>query len=245
MKSYVKLISNEIANEGRAAMASMTADQIAERIWLSIADRRLRPGTRLKETELAEIFAVSRARIRQALVQLERDGLISIKANRGSFVAEPDANEARDVFHIRRVVEKRVLDRLGSQLDAREIARLRAHVDKEREADARNDRRAIIQLSGGFHLMLAEMSGANFLAVLMRDLISRSSLITAVFQASDHFNCGPDEHAEIVDFLEKGDLSSADKAMTHHLDHVENRLNLSGGRSSISSLREALFMEGQ
>src|SRR5690606_24971664 len=120
-------------------MGSFTADQIAERIWLSIAERRLRPGTRLKETELAEVFTVSRARVRQALAILEREGLVSSEANKGSFVAEPDAEEARDVFHIRRAVEQRVLDRLGNRLDARLLAQLRAHVAQERAACARND----------------------------------------------------------------------------------------------------------
>lgn len=225
-------------------MVSFTADQIAERIWLSIAERRLRPGTRLKETELAEVFGVSRARVRQALAILTREGLVSSEANKGSFVAEPDAEEARDVFHIRRALEQRVLDRLGGRLDARRLAQLRAHVAQERAACARGDRRAVIRLSGGFHLMLAEMSGAGFLAGLMRDVVSRSSLITAAFRDSDQLDCGPDEHEEIVDLLERRDLEGAGRAMVHHLDHVESELNLDHGKTTISSLREALIPDG-
>lgn len=224
-------------------MEPFTADQIAERIWLSIAERRLRPGTRLKETELAEVFTVSRARVRQALAILTREGLVSSEANKGAFVAEPSAEEARDVFHIRRAVEQRVLDRLGNRLDARRLARLRAHVAQEREANARGDRRAVIRLSGGFHLMLAEMSDADFLAGLMRDLVSRSSLITAAFRDSDRLNCGPDEHEDIVDLLERGDLEAARRAMAHHLDHVESELDLVDGRQSIRNLRDALIPE--
>ena len=224
-------------------MGSFTADQIAERIWLSIAERRLRPGTRLKETDLAEVFGVSRARVRQALATLEREGLVSSEANKGSFVAEPDADEARDVFHIRRAVEQRVLDRLQGRLDERRLAKLRAHVAQEREAAARNDRRAVIRLSGGFHVMLAEMSGADFLAGMLRDLVSRSSLITAAFRDSDRQNCGPDEHEEILDLLDEGDLEGARLAMVHHLDHVESELNLDDGRRAAGSLRDALLPE--
>ena len=55
---------------GKESVARPVA-QICDRVWLSIAEKRLRPGTRLKEEELAEIFAVSRARVRQALVILE------------------------------------------------------------------------------------------------------------------------------------------------------------------------------
>lgn len=222
-------------------MAPTTVDEIAERIWLSIAERRLRPGMRLKEAELAEIFGVSRARIRQVLTALERDGLVKTEANKGAIVAEPSAEEARDIFHIRREVEQRVLARLIGHLDAEKLLDLFAHVAKERVANATNDQREIIKLSGGFHLMLAEMAGADFLWGMMRDLVSRTSLITAAFRDSDKYNCGPDEHEELLMHLKNGDLQKAQHAMVHHLEHVENELKLSGNLDLARSLKDALL----
>lgn len=223
-------------------MDALSAEQIAERIWLSIAERRLRPGMRLKETELAELFGVSRAKVRQVLAILEREGLVASELNKGAFVAEPSVEEARDVFHIRRSVEQRVIERLIDRLDDEKLAVLTAHVEKERVANATNDQRAIIKLSGGFHQMLAEMSEAGFLSGLMRDLISRSSLITAAFRDSDKYNCGPDEHDEIIAHLRSGDVKAARKAMAHHLDHVEKELRLSGERDTVRSLKDALLL---
>ncbi|TWI35202.1 GntR family transcriptional regulator [Paracoccus sulfuroxidans] len=223
-------------------MDALSAEQIAERIWLSIAERRLRPGMRLKETELAELFGVSRAKVRQVLAILEREGLVASELNKGAFVAEPSVEEARDVFHIRRSVEQRVIERLIDRLDDDKLAVLAAHVEKERVANATNDQRAIIKLSGGFHQMLAEMSEAGFLSGLMRDLISRSSLITAAFRDSDKYNCGPDEHDEIIAHLRSGDVKAARKAMAHHLDHVEKELRLSGERDTVRSLKDALLL---
>ncbi|MDT1060766.1 GntR family transcriptional regulator [Paracoccus sp. CPCC 101403] len=225
-------------------MDSLTAEQIAERIWLSIAERRLRPGVRLKETELAEVFGVSRARVRQVLAILAREGLITSEVNKGAFVAEPGVEDARDIFHVRRTVEQRVLERLIDRLDDEKVATIRDHVEQERVANTQNDQRAIIKLSGGFHQMLADMSDAEFLSRLMRDLISRSSLITAAFRNSDQYNCGPDEHDEILLHLQNGDLKQAKKAMAHHLDHVEKELRLSGERDSIRSLKDVLLPQG-
>ncbi|MEH6772516.1 MAG: GntR family transcriptional regulator [Cereibacter changlensis] len=221
-------------------MDALTAEQIAERIWLSIAERRLRPGMRLKETELAEVFGTSRARVRQVLAMLEREGLVTIEVNKGAFVAEPSVEDARDIFHIRRTVEQRVLERLVGRLDKKKIDAIRRHVDQERVANAANDQRQIIRLSGGFHQMLAEMSEAEFLSGLMRDLISRSSLITAAFRDSAKYNCGPDEHDEIVEHLRSGDLAKAQAAMEHHLEHVEKELHLSGERETARSLKDLL-----
>jgi DNA-binding GntR family transcriptional regulator len=226
---------------GDRSMATITVDQIAERIWLSIAERRLRPGMRLKETELADIFGVSRARIRQALKALERDGLVTIETNKGAIVAEPTVEEARDIFHIRREVEQRVLERLIGRLNADKLVDLFAHIAKERAANAAGDQRAIIKLSGGFHLLLAEMTEVGFLLGLMRDLISRSSLITAAFRDSGKHNCGPDEHEEVLVHLKNGDLTKAKTAMLRHLEHVENELNLSEETKGPRSLKEALL----
>lgn len=222
-------------------MAPISADEIAERIWLSIAERRLRPGMRLKEAELAEVFGVSRARVRQVLAMLAREGLVTIEVNKGAIVAEPSAEEARDIFHIRREVEQRVLERLMGHLDSAKLVDMFEHVAKERIANNANDQREIIKLSGGFHIMLAEMAQADYLCGLMRDLISRTSLITAAFRDSDKYNCGPDEHEALLLHLKNGDLEKAKSAMVHHLEHVENELKLSGNIEAPKSLRDALI----
>jgi DNA-binding GntR family transcriptional regulator len=217
-----------------------STEQIVEKVWLSIAERRLRPGVQLKEEQLATIFSVSRARIRQALAVLERDGLVTIIPNRGAFVCKPSVEEARDVFFVRRTVERCVVHRLCTSISKADIKRLRDHVAKERIANAKDSTTDIIKLSGGFHLLLAEIAGSDFLFTTMRDLIARSSLITAVYRNTNSFNCGPDEHAEIVEAIAKNNPDRATDLMTHHLEHVESELDLSEVRDLSHDLRAAL-----
>ena len=69
--------------------AQTPIDEICSRLWLAIAERKLRPGARLKEEELCAIFSVSRARVRAALARLESSGLVTLVPNRGAFVSEP------------------------------------------------------------------------------------------------------------------------------------------------------------
>lgn len=221
-------------------MDILTVEQIAERIWLSIADRRLRPGTRLKEAELGEVFGVSRARVRQVLALLEREGLVVIESNKGAVVAKPSVTDAEDIFHIRSTVEQRILERLVAKLDSAKLVEMFEHVAKERIANNNKKQRDIIKLSGGFHVMLAEMAEAEFLGGLMRDLVSRTSLIMAAFRDSNMHNCGPDEHEQILLHLKHGDLEAAKQAMVDHLKHVENALNLMQDRAPPKSLRDAL-----
>jgi len=217
-----------------------SARQIVEKVWLSIAERRLRPGIQLKEEQLAAIFNVSRARVRQALTVLERDGLVTIIPNRGAFVSKPSVEEARDVFFVRHTVERCVVERLCKSVGKADLKRLRDHVAKERVANAADVTSDIIKLSGGFHLLLAETVGSDFLFTTMRDLIARSSLITAVYRNTNRFNCGPDEHEEIVEAIAAKDTKRASHLMAHHLEHVESELDLSEIRDLSHDLRAAL-----
>ena len=217
-----------------------TPAEIGERIWLAIAEGRLRPNTRLKEEELAENFGVNRARIRQALADLAREGLVTIIPNRGAFVAAPSVEEAGDVFHARKAIERRVIERLSAAVPPGAVAELRALIAEERRAAAEDNVPEVIRLSGRFHIRLAELVGSEFLAQIMRDLVARSSLITAIYRDTAHFNCGPDEHRDIVDCLARGDGAGAVAAMGDHLQHLESELQLSADRVGTADLRSAL-----
>ncbi len=217
-----------------------TDQEIYEKIWNAIAERQIGPGTRLKEEQLSDIFSVSRARIRQALQSLARDGLITLVPNRGAFVSKPSVEEARDVFFARRTIEERLVERLCTMIDAAGIERLREHVEEERKAHHGGDVATAIRLSGAFHLLIAELARSQILASLLRDLVSRTSLIMAMYQQKDVLNCGPDEHAAIVDSITRRDAKKALAVMHHHLAHIENQLDLESERVAARDLEDIL-----
>jgi DNA-binding GntR family transcriptional regulator len=197
---------------------------------------------RLKEEQLAGIFAVSRARIRQVLQQLSRDGLITLVPNRGAFVAKPSIEEARDVFFARRTIEERLVERLCATIDDKAAKRLRDHVEAERRAHERNDMVTAIRLSGAFHMLIAELAQSQILAGLLRDLVSRTSLITALYQSKEVHNCGPDEHEAIVAAIVDRDSRKAIGVMQHHLAHIEDQLELESERAPVRDLADILTL---
>lgn len=213
---------------------------IYERIWAAIAEQKLRPGTRLKEEQLGEIFGVSRARVRAALAALERDGLVTLVPNRGAYVARPTIDEARDVFFARATIEGRLVERLCATVNSEAVARLEAHIAEERAARQRSDIPAAIRLSGGFHVLIAELVGSRCLHEVLRDLVSRTSLITAMYQPRSRADCGPDEHAGIAALIACGDAEAAKRAMDDHLAHIERRLVLDEGPEPPRDLRAIL-----
>lgn len=211
----------------RRGGAAPGEDAIYESVLAAIFEHRLAPGTKLGEDHLARIFGVSRARIRRVLPQLAHEGVVTLEPNRGAFVASPTVEDARNVFELRRVIEPGVIERLLAQPERRAIvARLREHVALERRARAAGDTRAIVRLSGEFHMLMAERSGNALLVKTMRELASLTCLIIALYDKPSVPSCLGEEHGNIVDAVASGDAPRAIRRMIEHLEHVEKNLDL-------------------
>lgn len=200
--------------------------RIVEAITTAIVERRLMPGTKLAEQKIADIFQVSRTLVRQALNQLSRDHLVTLEPARGAFVATPSIEEARQVFQVRLMLESAMLRQLCTCITEPQIASLRAHLQQEREAVARVDVPGRTRLLADFHMVLARMLGNEVLADLLADLLSRSSLISLMYQSSHSAQHSQDDHVRLVDALEKRDARAAVRLMEQHIASVERNLRL-------------------
>ena len=204
------------------------ADEIAERISAAILEHRLAPGTKLGEDRLAAIFGASRAKVREVLAQLAHEQIVELVPQRGAFVAKPTIEQAHDVFEARKLIEPGLLRRLVATIDERKLQRLQGHLELEADARRRADKRAIVRLSGEFHVLLAEMAGNSALARTMRELSALTCLIISLYDAPTATSCRADEHEEIFAAVKRGDTAKAESLMLHHLDHIEQSLKLEG-----------------
>lgn len=204
----------------------LSTDAIYERIVSAVFEHRLAPGTKLVEDRLAEIFGANRSRIRSVLARLAHEQIVRLEPNRGAFVAAPSPSEAREIFEARRLIEPGLVRRLTETIDRRGIDRLRTLVREEAQARANNDRRAIIRMSGEFHIVIAQLAGNNFLAKAIRELASLTCLIIFLYDSPAIPSCHGDEHAAITEAIARKDSKRAVALMLHHLDHVEGSLAL-------------------
>ncbi len=206
--------------------AAGATERIVASITAAIVERRLMPGTKLSEQTIADVFQVSRTLVRQALNQLSRDRLVTLAPARGAFVAMPSVDEARQVFQVRSMLEGALARQLCACISDRQIAELRSHLRNEAAAVARTDVPGRTRLLADFHVLLARMLGNEVLAQLLRDLLSRSSLIALMYQSSHSAAHSQQEHMLIVDALAKRDARAAARLMTQHLAAVEHNLHL-------------------
>ncbi len=214
-------------------------DEIYEKIYLAIVEHRLLPGTKLVEERLAEIFKVSRARVREVLARLAHEQIVELYPQRGAYVAKPSIDQALDVFEARRLIEPDVLRLLIERLSPERTERLRQHQELEFDARRRNDQRAIVRLSGDFHMLLAELAGNSALRRTMRELSTLTCLIIVLYDAPTSLSCRADEHSQIIDAISHRDLARAQTLMLEHLEHIEKSLKLEPGTEEADL--EAIF----
>jgi DNA-binding GntR family transcriptional regulator len=205
-------------------MEPSTTHFIVESLTRAIVEHKLQPGTKLAEQRLADHFGVSRTLVRQALHQLSQNRLIKLEPARGAFVAAPTSSEARQVFAVRRMLEVEMARAFARESTPARIKALREHMAQEKAAVDQDDASGRIELLGDFHVRIAELMGNEVLAQILRDLVSRSSLITLMYQSAGAARHSQQEHVELVRAFAAHDEDRAARLMDEHLLHVEASL---------------------
>lgn len=211
------------------ASTDTSTRQIRDKLRDAIVERRLAPGTKLSESDVGDLFNVSRTLVRAALQALAYEGLVSVEKNRGAFVAHPSPDEARQIFATRRLIEPGLLRTAAARIGPAEIDDLRRLLATEQRLTAQRGqsaRRAEIKASGDFHLALADLTGNAILRRFMDELVARSSLVIALYGQSSVSSCGHNEHDDIITAIEAGDIETACAMMIRHIDHIEADLDL-------------------
>jgi len=108
------------------------------------------------------------------------------------------------------------------------------HLNAERAAIARTDISGRTRLLADFHVVLARMMGNEVVAQLLGDLLTRSSLISLMYQSTHSAEASFEEHVAIVDALERHDARDAVRLAQRHLHSVERNLRLDPRRPDLA-----------
>ncbi len=202
-------------------------------IYDAVQGQRLRPGIKLKEMELAQLFKVSRTSVRNALVRLAHTGLVELAPNRGAVVAQLSAEDCRQLFEARRAVEGTIVEILAQRRAPAAIRTLRRHVKAQRRAFESGDKQEGHRLAIAFHRLLAELAGNRILAQFLDDLLARMPLVILTLGA--HRPADDATHADHIELVEAIASGRADKAqgiLVAHLQHLAADLDAQRPRAA-------------
>lgn len=198
-------------------------DQITEALRVDIVGGAYSPRERLPEVELASRYGVSRASVRTALMELEREGLVERRPNRGAQVRAISLEEAIEITEVRMVLEGLCAAKAAELATPADRKAVQAIMTDMKAAVKAGDSVRYAQLNRALHAKVREIarqSTADRIIALLRNQFVqhqfRLSMIPGRPEVSVH------EHERIARAIIAGDPAEAEEAMRAHLRSVKD-----------------------
>lgn len=193
--------------------------RVYEEVRRNLLDGVIRPGERIPDAEICARLRVSRTPMREAMLALERDGLVRIVPRQGYFAAEIVASDVLDAYDVRFLIEPIVTAMAATKITDAEVEEVRALA--EIPADRSEDGLArAIELNKAFHLRIAQLSGNARMARLMSevlDVLGRLALVDLRHYRS--VESWRTEHLSIVEALAARDPARAAEVVRASFEH--------------------------
>lgn len=198
---------------------------IASRIRDSVLSGAHPAGTQLRQDALAAQFGVSRIPVREALLQLEAEGLVSIVPHKGAVVAGLSRAEVDDVFALRGLLEARLLERSAPALEPEDFARIDAIQASFAEAIRRRDSGAWGALNADLHMALYSRADLPRTHAIVANLLTASERYTRIqLNTAAAWRRAQREHGELIELCRTRLIEAACALLTEHIAAVHRDL---------------------
>jgi DNA-binding GntR family transcriptional regulator len=204
------------------------SDEVANTIKERILKGEYSIGEKLKENQIAYELKVSRTPIREALKQLEKEGLVESIPNRGSFVLGLTKQDIQDIYAVRAAVEVLAADWAVSRITGEELKQLREVFDlMEFYSDKQNSDK-VLELNKEFHQIIYHASGSRFLSQLLKSYQEYvEETRKATVYCSENLPLILEEHRNILEAVCMRNGQLAKERLSIHLANSQKRAELS------------------
>jgi len=184
-------------------------------IWNAVIDRKLRPGAKLDEAVLCDIYRVSRTIIRKVLVIMEQEGIVSLPLNRGAYVALPSPQDAAEVCEAAAALLSYIAGQLADdpkKISAAQRESLDQHLKAREAAATAGDFHTARRLSMEQGTLLALIYGNRTLTATFEGYVVRFALAQSAYQ--DAFAVGSSQVlAPLTAHILAGDRQAAQEVI--------------------------------
>ncbi len=195
-------------------------DSLLDRMRRLVVGGSVQPGDLLPEVYLAQEFEVSRTPVREALKQLEREGLVEIRPRVGTFVRKPTRREIVELFQLKESLEGLAAGLLARRGDVIELRRLERNVSDESEAVRKDDRGAYTELVHDFHRTLVVGADNQKLAEhyeLLMNQLAYHRIVVQTIEQPGRLADSHQEHRAIVTAIRSKDPIAAELTTRRHV----------------------------
>ena len=195
-----------------------------ERIKGDILDERLLPRQPLIEAELAARYGMSKTPVREALLSLAREGLVEMNSFRGGRVRDFAADDARDIYEVRELLEPFALRRAVPRLTGDDRRSLRTLLEEARTAAEDGDRRELSRLNCAFHGSLVARCGNEKVKEILAHLQNQVRVMSLrLWNVRATHLREAEQHEAILAAVEEGHADLAAELLGEHISEFGER----------------------
>lgn len=211
-------------------------EQVVDRLRMAIVAGRFQPGARLIERELCEMMDVSRTSLREALRELQADGLVTQTPNKGITVSVITYDTAKSIYEVRRSLEGLATRLFAERASAQQISDLRQSVEQLSTVYADFSADEFISAKQRFYDILFAGAGNEIAADLLRRIHARASQLRVMSLSSSSRT--QQSIGELRDFVEALARRDADAAWEICMIHLDN-----AGQAALAALQDSMKQE--
>ena len=200
--------------ENRPRRRPNLAEEVAAFIRDAILAGRLKPGERIDQDAIAEELGVSRLPVREALISLDREGLVHTIPRKGSYVSRIDRDDIADHYTIFGQVAGLAAARAVLRLDDDDLARLVDLHERMLAAESLTEQQ---RLNHEFHRTINLGAGSQRMTAMLQ-LLSRSLPMPYADFPAEWLDEANRQHKDILDALRRRDTLAAQRAMEQHIN---------------------------
>jgi len=210
------------APKTRKSLKSIAYLKIREMILL----REILWGEKIFENDLAKTLGMSRTPVREALLTLESEKLIEKRDRLGFIVRRPTADEIKDYFNVRILLEKFAAPLIIANLTVKEFRALQNNISQAQAYLTKGDAKNFILSNSRFHEMLADASKSDIYCRLMSSLNDISILLRAMsLRNADSMQSSLEGHKEILAVIQSGDAEALSRSFYKHIHEIQEEID--------------------
>jgi DNA-binding GntR family transcriptional regulator len=195
-------------------------DNVTERLRSALLSGEIKPGERIKVTELEKTFGVSHIPIREAFRRLEAEGMIVALPQRAAVAAAVDLEDLAGLYDLRRVIECEVIRRSVASMAAEQVARVQEALRVLVATAQDNDSPEFWERHMDFHWSLLEPAASAWVKRVLDQMWLASQRYVRIF-VSETIDDAMRDHRELLAACKKRDADRAEKILRRHLDRTE------------------------
>ncbi len=182
-------------------------------------------GEELKEIAIGNELGVSRTPVREALRQLELEGLVEIIPNKGAYVVGLSAKDIEDIYTIRSLLEGLCAKWAAEYINDRQLAALEENVDLSEFYASKGNFEQVFELDSKFHEIMYEASGSKTINHLLSDYHHYVQRVRRVTIATGRAYKSNGEHRNILNAIKAKDGAEAERLATAHVLNTMNNIH--------------------